>query len=278
MARTVAEIRAEIIEAKESQAELAGLTSTSPVALWRLWVYVVAVCIWSLEKIIDISIQDQTVALKNQKRYSLTDYSATAKNFQFGFSLPVGEVEYDNEGYSLEEVEDAKVVKFASTTKVIGGLKIKVAGQSAEDLEQLSEPQFDAFKEYMERVKAAGDYVTYVNEPADHLKLTLTIYRDPLILNSEGKRNDGTNDTPVQDAIEQFVKEMDFDKKFVPTYLVDALQAVEGVVVPNLVSAQTKYALFDYEEVPPAGIYPNSGYLRIYDEEDLTINYEIWAG
>ena len=39
MARSIEQINNEIIKAKESEPALAGLTSTSKVAIWRLWAY-----------------------------------------------------------------------------------------------------------------------------------------------------------------------------------------------------------------------------------------------
>lgn len=53
MARTVEQIQNEILKAKETEASLNGLNSTSKVAIWRLWVYITAFVIWTLEKIFD---------------------------------------------------------------------------------------------------------------------------------------------------------------------------------------------------------------------------------
>lgn len=278
MARTISEIRAEMIAAKETFPELSGLNATSVFSVYRLWIYLVSVAIWTLENVQDISIIQQSKALKDQKRYSLTDYSNMSKQFQYGYDLPPGEVEYDNSDLTPEVVEASKVVKFASAQKIWGGLKIKIAGISDDGLAPVTEGQFEAFKEYIGRVKAAGDYVTFTNEEADHLRLELKIFRNPLILDAAGKRTDGTNDTPIQDAIENFIKAMDFDKKFIPAFLIDAIQAVEGVEVPDLLLAQSRYAAFPFANIPAEGVNPNAGYLRIYNPSDLIITYEIWEG
>ena len=45
MARTIQEIKAEIIAKKEAESALNGLTSTSSTAIWRVWVDVFAIII-----------------------------------------------------------------------------------------------------------------------------------------------------------------------------------------------------------------------------------------
>lgn len=268
MARTIQEIYDSIIAEKEATTELAGLTSTSSVAIWRLWCYVFAVAAWALENVLNISIAQQTAFIKEYKIHSFSWYSAFAKKFQYGDALPYGEVEYE----VIDE--DKQVVKFASASKAPGGIVIKIAGLDGDTLEPIGGSEFTAFKEYMFRVGAAGDRLTFVNDEPDKLKLELTVYFDPLILNSSGGRLDGTNNTPVLDAINDYIKGIDFDAKFVPTALVDALQAVEGVDIPHIDLCESTYAALPWTPVPANGIIPHAGYLRIYDEiNDLTINY-----
>lgn len=276
MARSIAEIRAEIIAAKEAEPALSTLNVVSVLSKSRLWIFVISAIIWTLENLISITISNQNNSIKNQKRYSFSDYSTLAKGFQFGFLLPVGETEYNNEGVDSDLVEASKIVKYANSIKVWGGIKIKVAGVFDTELVPISPVHFEAFKAYMERVKAAGDYIEYVNEEADMLFLNLKIFRDPLVLDFEGKRTDGTNDTPIKEAIQNFIKQMDFDKKFIPGLLVSELNKVEGVKLAHLNVAQSKYALFPWVDIPESGVSPNSGYVKIYNPEDLIINYEIW--
>lgn len=54
MARSVAEIQAQIIAQKDLQASLAGLSSPSQTAIWRLWTYIVAVAIAIFEQVLDV--------------------------------------------------------------------------------------------------------------------------------------------------------------------------------------------------------------------------------
>ena len=59
MARSIEQINNEIIKAKESEPALVGLTSTSKVAIWRLWAYITAFVIYILELIFDSTLVPQ---------------------------------------------------------------------------------------------------------------------------------------------------------------------------------------------------------------------------
>lgn len=70
MARTIEEIQAEIYREKENYEELNELNSTSKTALWRLWIYIVAVAIWSLEKLFDLHRADINERIRVQKTFA----------------------------------------------------------------------------------------------------------------------------------------------------------------------------------------------------------------
>lgn len=260
----------------QADAVLSGLTSASAVAVWRLLTYVVAVAIWALENILDITIAAQNIFIKKVKIHSLTWYADYGKKFQFGSSLQWGEVEYDNSALTEAQVEAQRVVKYCVCVKVPGGLMVKVAGLTGGNLAPISGSAQTAFETYMFRISAAGDNLLFKNQTADSLRLTLEIFYDALIFDTQGQRLDGTNNTPVQDAIDAFLKRMDFNTKFVPNDLVDALQQIEGVKLPNLIASSTNYAATPYAPVPADGVTPDSGYLRIINPSDLTLTFTKW--
>jgi len=266
--RTIEDIYNEMLTAKEAQAELAVLNSTSKTAIWRLLLYIVAVSIWSLENVLRISIKEQNAFIKSSKIHSLSWYSDFAKRFQFGDELPWGEVEYASIN------EDLQIVKYASVTKAPGGLQVKVAKEDNDTLSPLDNTEIEAFKAYMFRISAAGDQLYYTNEVADELKLKLRIYYDALVLDSAGRRLDGTDDEVVKNAVDAYLKQMDFDGMLVPTYLVDHLQTIEGIVIPQLDVIQTKYGnMTSWMDVQAEGVNPHSGYVRL---EDLEVEYIVY--
>jgi hypothetical protein len=113
--------------------------------------------------------------------------------------------------------------------------------------------------------------VEIVNEPAEYFALELTVYYDPMVLDSSGVAFDGS--TPVQDTIKRFIRELPFNGEYRNAALVDALQAIEGVVIPELVKASVSRDGISWETVD-AKINPYSGYYKIYNEgSDLKLTF-----
>jgi len=273
MSRTVAEIFNHIITVKEATPELSGLSSTSKVSVWRAWAYVMAVCIWLHEQIFESHKKEVQSIIDNQEPHHAAWYGNIAKDFQFGYSLPVGKVKYDNTGLDGSVVSASKVVYNAAAIEIPKGILIKVSGLSGGDLSPLSTTQFNSFKTYMGRVKDLGVKISFKNLPADALKLHLKIYYDPLVLAADGKRLDGTNDTPCQQAIREYLKnDIDFNNGYyINAKLIDTLQKVDGVKVPHLVLAQSKYGALPFTDIVVKRI-PDAGWMRIADA-DLTLEF-----
>lgn len=273
MARTISEIQAEIIAAKEADANLAVLTSQSKTAIWVLWTYVVAVGIWTLEKLFDSHKSEVQTIIYNMKPHSLPWYANKAKDFEYGQDLPPDTDKYDNTGLTDEEIEESKIVAYASVTEADRNLRVKVAKDGGTDLEPLEAQELASFSEYMNRIKDAGVFLTIESLPADSLRLNLDIYYNPLVMDSFGARIDGTASQPVKDAITQYLKNLPFNGVLVSAYLIDALQAVDGVVIPVLRDGVMwcKYGTFDFEPYPVM-YQTDAGYIRIADA-DLSINY-----
>lgn len=273
MARAISEIQAEIINQVKADPVLnAKLTSTSKVSIWRLWTYVVATCFWTIEKLMDIfriETDDKIAALKP---HSLRWYAGKAKAFQYGFNLVVESDYYDNTGIDDDTIDASKIVSYAAVVEQERGLRIKVATDAGIDLAPLSTPQLDSFKEYMKRVKDAGVKLFITSGPADSLKLTIDIYYNPLVMNNVGGRADGITATPVQDAIKLYLKNLPFNGIFLLQNLVDVLQVVDGVTVVDIKEAAAQYAATDYTSFSVQWI-PDSGYLRVYADTDLTLTF-----
>jgi hypothetical protein len=55
-------------------------------------------------------------------------------------------------------------------------------------------------------------------------------------------------------------------------YHIDALQAVEGVVIAEIELCQTKYGLLPFTNVNTS-VVPDAGYLRFANDADLEIEF-----
>jgi hypothetical protein len=275
MARTITEIQAAIIAAKEADTTLGGLTSTSRVAIWRLTTYVVAVAIHLLEKLHDGLRVDIGELIATKKPHTIKWYVMKAKQFQYGVGLSLPD---DSDEYAVVPPVDESVliIKQAAVVELTTYriLRVKVAKEdSSGDLTMLAPAEKTAFSEYMERIKDAGVRLDIVSEFADTLRLKLRIFYDPLVLTDSGARIDGTDMEPVKNALNAFLKDQPFNGLFVLNHMIAALTAVEGVIICRVDDA------VGFDGSYPAPILheyaPTAGYLRL-DETyfDANIAYE----
>ena len=191
MARTIEQIQNEILKAKETEASLNELNSTSKVAIWRLWVYITAFVIWTLEKIFDEHKKEISKLLSEQKPHTARWYRNKALAFQYGFNLRSETDLFDNTGKSKEEIENSKIIKYSAVTEVEieSRLIVKIATESVaptSNLSPLTQEQKAAFDVYINEIKDAGVRITTINYLPDILKLQMKIYRDPLVLDENG--------------------------------------------------------------------------------------------
>lgn len=273
MAREITVIQQEILDAISGDATLsAQLTSTSKTALFRLYSYLSAVAVWSVEKLMDIFKTETDEKIATLKPHSLRWYALKAAAFQYGYSLVDDADYYDNTGIPDATIEASKIVSFAAVVEATRGLRIKVAKTSGGNLAALSGGELTSFSVYMGRVKDAGVKLDITSGSADSLKQTIDIYYDPLVINSSGARIDGTSSDPVGDAIRSYLKNLPFNGVFAVQKEVDYLQTVEGVVLINVKSSKAKYAALPYTSFSVQYI-PDAGYLRIVSPGDLILSF-----
>lgn len=285
MGRTLNEIQEIILQRKSvtpslsalevltesEQNTLANLTSTSKVAIWRLWVYICAFGIWTVEQVFDLfKIEIEELILLNNIG-SKPWYRRKMLEFQFGFSLTEMGV-YDNTGVLQADILASLIIKQSAIEEIDGRLKIKVATEDTnKDLAPLSAVQLIAFRNYAEAIKYAGTRLIIISRVPDDFKVNYTIYYDPLVLDVYGARLDGTENEPVQNAVRLFLRNLEFNGEIILTKLTDFLQGIEGVEEPVLVSASAKYGLYPYASVDEYYI-SDAGYMKL-DELNTTFTF-----
>lgn len=242
------------------------LTSTSSVAIWRLWTYIVAVCQYVLESLFDAHVSEVQNIIANQVPHTLQWYVNKAKAFQYGDALPA-----DSDIYTVTDTSKL-VVNYAAATEVSNGLRIKVATLSGTALAPLASPQLTAFTAYMKLVRDAGVRLQITSGSADRFVASLTIYYDALQLNSSGSRLDGTSNTPVQDAVAAFLDALPFNGLFVLNSFIYAIQQVPGVVICDANSVQATYGALPLTTVTVEYL-PDAGYMTCNTTTDLTLNF-----
>ena len=275
MARTIQEIQTLILQAKAQEPALNELNSTSKVAIWRLWVYIIAIAIWSLEKLFDQHRADIDKRLAEFKPHTARWYRSKALAFQYGFDLLPDSDTFNNQGHTEEAIEASKIVKYSAVieSKNEGRLIVKIATEQGEQLQPINDAQKQAFEAYLQEIKDAGVRLSVVNYQPDVLHLQMKIIYDPLVLDSNGQSIIHAT-KPVEETIKSYLKRLPFNGELVLAHLIDALQQAEGVKIPHLVLAQSKnitigggYGAFETIEISKI---PTAGYFTIDNFNDIT--------
>lgn len=261
--RTLDQIQTQILGKIAETPELAGLTSTSKVAIWRLWVYIIAFIIWFHEAIVEEN-------AKNSRVHTLDWYRGQALAFQDGVDLI-----WTNGGFNFATVDNPEermiIKRCAVLENTDGQLVFKVATENNGVLEPLNNDQLFRFSEYLKDIRDGGNRIKIINRPADKLKIELDIYVDALTIDlSTGEYLQSDNKPKVvNEAIDTYLANLEFNGAFVKTFFIDAIQKVDGVKIPKIKNIQWKYGDIPYAEFTEFQI-PDAGYFEI---EDLKINY-----
>jgi len=272
MARTTKEIYDGMIAVKEGTAQLSALTSNSATAIWRLILWITAYGIHAFERILDLHKQEVIDIINELKPHSLRWYVNKTRAFRKSQLLIPDSDQYSDEGLTEEQIAEMQIISRVSIAEGSGVLLIKVA-KGADILQPLSkfpdDNEFAALEEYLAEVKDAGVRIILRSEPADILRLNLIIHYNPMLINSDGSSLAGGR--PVDDAINNFVRNLPFNGEYRNADLVDVLQKTEGVVIPTLQNASASFNIQDFHNIDILE-KPFSGYYT-FDLEGSTIQY-----
>ena len=264
-----------------SQSLLTDLNSTSKVAVWRLIFYVVAVAIWIHESLFDV-FEAQVNATSASMIAGTNEWCVNiVKAFQYGDSLSWGKklisflnvsnsIDPNNQnawGYITLDTEK-QIVSQCAIISASGILNIKVAKDNGTG-------GLTVLSAYLTKMLFAGVRFNIINNTADLLQLAYTIYYDPLLIyNNTIDPTDALNGSlisdptkyPVNDAINNYIKTLNFNGIFYVDKLTDAIQNGIGVsnVIANTVKA--KHGAVPYADilaVASQSYQANAGYLAI---------------
>jgi len=245
----------------------------SSVSLESILFYIVAFAMWTLEKLFDTHVSEVDDKIALLKPHSLKWYRNKAQVFQLGFALKQESDVFDNGNASFEQIESSKIIKYAAVTEATADsrLIVKIATEVSGKLHPITSAQKEAFEAYISEVKDAGVAINVINYLADQLRLTMEIFYDPLVIDADGNGilNGGR---PVEEAIQQYMKELPFNGELVLAHLVDKLQQVKGVVIPHIISADSRWIEGGaYNNFSPVDVrkLPESGYFEITDFDHI---------
>lgn len=228
---------------------------------------IISFSIFLLEQIFDTHKKEVEDILEQKMPHRPSWYRTKAKEFQYGFDLIEDSDKYDNTGFSIDQIEASKIIKYSAVTESAGQLLIKIASESNGVLSPITPAQKESFDAYIVEIADCGVRYIVVNSKPDILNLTMQIFRDSLVLDENGMSILNGN-FPVREAILEYMKELPFNGELVLAHLVDKLQQVPGVKIPHVINATSQIIDINTGEYLPAQpitvkTVPESGYFSI---------------
>lgn len=175
MARTVAEIQAQIIATKEAQPELAIYQSDSKRAIWRLWTFVMAVAIAIFEQLMDLYVA--TIEALVAKSPGASTLWVQDKMFKFQYSATDPQIVQLVDLVPVYPVVDANkriITACSVTTDVTNTVSVKVA--KGNPYQALSAPEKTAAQAYIDTIGVAGINYVVKSQAADKIMIDADIY------------------------------------------------------------------------------------------------------
>ncbi|MFK7113378.1 nucleotidyltransferase [Flavobacterium oreochromis] len=276
MARTIEEIHGTILANIATHPDLQELNSTSKVAIYRLFAYIVAVAIWTMEQLFSIHKNQIDTAIYEYKPGTARWYRNMALAFQMGFDLVNDDDQFDNTNATAEQIEASKILKYCSVKEGLESSKVilKVAGEQGDNLRKLTNDEITSFTAYMKEVSYAGVKLLIINNPADKLLLKIDVYIDPLVIDGNGT-NIRTGSKTVEKALGNYLKNLPFDGELVVNDMIATLRKVEGVVNVNITTIQSSYMDLTTNTYKPYSainvkVIPLAGYFEIDNQSVLS--------
>lgn len=175
MARTVAEIQAEIIAYKEAQADLAGLTSTSHRAIWILWTFVVASAIAIFEQLQDLYLATVEAVVARSAGASFLWVQDKFFKFQYSATDPQVIQLIDTVPQYPVVNEALRIITACSVTSSVSNeVNIKVAKE--DPYTALSGPELSAAQSMIDTIGVAGIIYNVISLAADKIYINANVY------------------------------------------------------------------------------------------------------
>ncbi len=295
MARSISEIKAEIASTFIEQDAIRtgyGLDPKksfdkqfSPVSLESLMFFVVASCIWLLEKLFDRHREEVDARIEALRPHTLRWYVSKTLEYMRNKDLILSDGivvadYYDTSAMTDEEIEKARVVKYAVATESNTQIFIKVAARDNNGQPTpLDESDLAGLKYYLSQIKDAGVMIKVLNEPADNMRMELIVLYDPAILTADTIGNvdaqgyqtiqlkrDGKD--VITEAVSNVISKLPFNGEYKNSDLMAALQSIEGVKVADIVKVEAAAGGSDAYSQVVGYRRPYSGY---YALQNLTV-------
>ena len=245
-----------MVVAKEADPRLAGLTSTSVTGVWRLLLYLQAVCQWAHEQLWAKFRAEVDEIVARAAVGTAEWYVDQLLGFQLGDTLRV----IDNVVRYATEDESKRIITRATARVASDGklfLKVAADGATPGTLKPLTTSQLTQATAYVRRRGFAGVRFELASRQADRISIEATLFYDGL-LSLEG--DEGLR-ARVAAALDTALADLPFDGALLQSRLEDAMQAVPGVKDVAIANIITRSGLITYLATRPGRWDTQAGYI-----------------
>jgi hypothetical protein len=223
MARTVQQIKQQMLDAKNADPTLSALTSTSQTAKWNLYYFIVASCIAIFEQLQDLFKSDLE-AIASTAAPSTPQWTRNkVLKFQTGDVAELNTSTFVIE-YPTVNTANQILTRCAVITAPNRTVLIKVAKNDPPV--PVSSGELAELQSYVETFNPAGIAFSIINENSDKMAVEATIYYNG--------QYSAVIQTNVEAALNNYMANLPFNGVITTQAVVDAMQAVEGVTNVSL--------------------------------------------
>jgi hypothetical protein len=223
MARSVQQIKQQMLDAKNADPTLSTLTSTSQTAKWNLYYFIVASCIAVFEQLQDLFKVDLE-AIASTAAPSTPQWTRNkVLKFQTGDVAELNTTTFVIE-YPTVNVANQILTRCAVVTAPNRTVLIKVAKNDPP--EPVSSGELAELQTYVETFNPAGIAFTLINEDSDKMEVAATIYFNG--------QYSSVIDANVKAALNAYMANLPFNGRITTQAVVDAIQGAEGVITASL--------------------------------------------
>lgn len=239
MARSISEIKAQMVTAKNAEASLSGLDSTSQTAIWNLWLYIQAAAINLFEQFLDVFKTD--IETQVSKAIPQTAPWLQQKAFEFQYSTTTPQELTYTSTWTLEYPTVNTDLRIITNCSVTTGnnktVQIKVAKGGTTPV-KLGTSELNAAKSYFKLLGNAGVYYSVISVDGDFIEIDADIYYNGIY--------EPTIQQSVIDALLSYITNIPFDGKVYVAKIEDVIQSIPGVVDVKLNNIYVRVATTSY--------------------------------
>lgn len=199
----------------------------STVSIENIIFSIVASAIYVLEGLFNVFRKEMDKMVASSIVASIPWYHRKALEFQYG-----EDIEYNEDTMTYEylvDVPESKIVKYAAVREESGYVYILISGDDAGVPIKLSNDVLTAFREYMRQIKPAGIPIEVASYNPDNIIINIGVEYNPLVLNPDGSKISEPSVFPVEDALNEYLRNIEYGGVYNSTKMVDAIQQVPGV-------------------------------------------------